>query len=176
MIQDRAGARVFRSTRHAIQSILTTDGPLGFYRGVFPVAMKQSANAMVRFTSYSFLLEKLKPTLSNYGLPASAIAGSMAGAITVYCTMPFDSVKTQLQSIEGKQLYTGTLDCVRKLVSSGGVRILWKGTTPRLVRLSVSQDPISLSVLSSLTLESRYLERFRSAYMRLSFSGQPRCL
>jgi solute carrier family 25 citrate transporter 1 len=138
LIQDRAGARTFRSTGHAIQTILATEGPFEFYRGVWPVAMKQSANAMVRFTSYSFLLEKLKLTLAKYGLPTSAIAGSLAGAITVYCTMLFDSVKTQLQSIEGKQMYTGMWDCVRKMVSGGGVGILWKGTTPRLVRLSVS--------------------------------------
>jgi solute carrier family 25 citrate transporter 1 len=175
MIQDRAGARVFRSTGHAVESILATEGPLGFYRGVWPVAMKQSANAMVRFTSYSILLEKLKPILSKQGLPTSAIAGSLAGAITVYCTMPFDSVKTQLQSVEGKQMYKGTWDCVRKLVASGGVRSLWKGTTPRLVRLSVSPNLISCWSFRVLTPISRCPVRFRLAYMMLWFCGQLRC-
>lgn len=138
MIDDRAGAKMYRSASHAARSIVRAEGLRGLYRGAWPVALKQSANAMVRFTSYSFLKDSLGPSLATYGIPASVVCGSLAGAITVYCTMPFDSVKTQLQSIEGRRLYTGSLDCVRKMISQGGLRSLWKGTTPRLVRLSVS--------------------------------------
>ncbi|KIW08193.1 uncharacterized protein PV09_01124 [Verruconis gallopava] len=145
MIDDRAGASMYRSTHHAVQEIMRREGIQGFYYGVWPVAMKQSANAMIRFTSYGALKDYLGPRLSSYGMPASIVCGSLAGAITVYYTMPFDSVKTQLQSIEGRMMYTGSWDCVRKMVSRGGVRSLWKGTTPRLVRLSVS-GAISFSV------------------------------
>lgn len=139
MIDDRAGSRLYSSTGHAIKTIMRTEGPIGFYRGVWPVTLKQSANAMVRFTTYSSLFDLIKPRLEAYkmGGSASAIAGAMAGIVTVYCTMPFDNIKTQLQSIEGKRLYRGSWDCTRQLVAREGARRLWKGTTPRLVRLSV---------------------------------------
>lgn len=135
LIDDAAGARVFKSSRHVIRSILTLEGPRGFFRGVWPVTLKQSSNAIVRFTSYSFLSSALSPYMSA---STSVVAGSLAGVITVYCTMPFDNIKTQLQSVAGRDLYKGSLDCARQLVQRGGLRLLWKGTTPRLVRLSVS--------------------------------------
>ncbi|KAF2193956.1 mitochondrial carrier [Zopfia rhizophila CBS 207.26] len=140
MIDDRAGPQMYRSTSHAIKTILMTEGPFGFYRGLLPVTLKQSANAMVRFTSYNYLSGILTPLLSAYGAggSVSAIAGALAKVLTVYYTMLFDNIKTQLQSIEGKRIYSGPWECASKLVANGGLRMLWKGTAPRLVRLSVS--------------------------------------
>lgn len=135
LIDDRSSAQVYRSSTHAIRTILKTEGISSFFRGVWPVTLKQSSNAMVRFTSYGYLSTILQPTL---GVWTSAISGAMAGVITVYCTMPFDNIKTQMQSLEGKQLYSGSFDCTRQLVRNGGLQRLWKGTVPRLVRLSVS--------------------------------------
>ncbi|KAF2622141.1 mitochondrial carrier [Macroventuria anomochaeta] len=135
LIEDRAGAHTYRSSTQAIHDILRNEGPLNFYRGVWPVTLKQSSNAMVRFTSYNCLSASLQDIV---GGPTSAVAGALAGVITVYCTMPFDNLKTQLQSRQGYGMYTGSWDCARKLVQRGGVLTLWRGTTPRLVRLSVS--------------------------------------
>jgi solute carrier family 25 citrate transporter 1 len=135
LIEDRAGAHMYRSSLHAIREIMRQEGPFTFFRGVWPVTLKQSSNAMVRFTSYNYLSTSLKDVV---GGPTSALAGALAGIITVYTTMPFDNLKTQLQSRQGNDMYTGSWDCARKLVQRGGVSALWKGTSPRLVRLSVS--------------------------------------
>jgi solute carrier family 25 citrate transporter 1 len=141
IVDDRAGPKLYKSTSHAIKTILSAEGPSGLYRGVVPVTLKQSANAMVRFTSYNFLLESLRPMFDRAGASSitSVVTGAMAGVVTVYCTMPFDNIKTKLQSLDGRAAYSGSLDCVRKLVFTEGVRSLWKGTTPRLIRLSVSR-------------------------------------
>jgi solute carrier family 25 citrate transporter 1 len=143
LIDDRATAHIYRSSTHAIRTVLRIEGVLSFYRGVWPVTLKQSSNAMVRFTSYNYLSAALLPIL---GASNSIVAGALAGIVTVYCTMPFDNVKTQLQSIEGRRMYSSSVDCVRKLVQSGGISRLWKGTTPRLVRLSVSGYYCSSSI------------------------------
>ncbi|KAL5412839.1 Tricarboxylate transporter alt9, variant 2 [Paraphaeosphaeria minitans] len=139
LIDDGAGARASKSSMQIIRSVLMLEGPMGFFRGVWPVTLKQSSNAMVRFTSYSLLSSTLSPYM---GASTSVVAGSLAGVITVYCTMPFDNVKTQLQSAAGRDMYKSSLDCARQLVQRGGLRLLWKGTTPRLVRLSVSISSI----------------------------------
>ena len=135
--------------------------------------MKQVANAVVRFTSYQFLLEQVLSQLKDRPAQASTlgpgIAGALAGAITVYATMPFDVVKTSMQALGGKDAYRGSLDCLQSVVKSGGVRSLWKGTTPRLVRLSVSQPKV-LHSIHSLTFD-RSPEWSPSRYMSMSLPG-----
>ncbi|OQD94936.1 hypothetical protein PENSOL_c023G01865 [Penicillium solitum] len=136
MIDDRAGPRLYRSTGHGIVSIVAREGLPGIYRGVIPVTLKQSANAMVRFTSYNLLLSQMENVSSQKSVH-TVMAGAMAGVVTVYATMPFDSIKTRLQEVDGHQRYRGSLDCLRSVISQEGVSALWRGTTPRLVRLSV---------------------------------------
>jgi solute carrier family 25 citrate transporter 1 len=142
MIDDCAGPKLYRSTGHGIVSIVKTDGIPGIYRGVIPVTLKQSANAMVRFTSYNIFLSRMQAM----SLPTSictVLAGAMAGVVTVYATMPFDSIKTRLQAVDGHQRYRGSLDCFRSVIAQEGVSALWRGTTPRLVRLSVRRSQLS---------------------------------
>ncbi|CAI7676126.1 unnamed protein product [Penicillium palitans] len=136
MIDDRAGPRLYRSTGHGIVSIVAREGLSGIYRGAIPVTLKQSANAMVRFTSYNLLLSQMEKVSSQKSVH-TVMAGAMAGVVTVYATMPFDSIKTKLQAVDGHQMYRGSLDCLRSVISQEGVSALWRGTTPRLVRLSV---------------------------------------
>lgn len=148
MIDDRAGPKVYRSNGHAVASIFTNEGLSGLYRGVIPVTLKQTANAVVRFTSYNIFLGKMEAT----SLPKSVntvVAGAMAGIVTVYATMPFDSIKTRLQAIDGNRRYSGSLDCFRSVITQEGVSALWRGTTPRLVRLSVRDSSSSLIVYLS---------------------------
>lgn len=142
MIDDRAGPKLYRSTGHGIVSIVKKEGLPGIYRGMIPVTLKQSANAMVRFTSYNIFLSRMQAM----SLPASictVLSGAMAGVVTVYATMPFDSIKTRLQAVDGHQRYRGSLDCFRSVITQEGVSALWRGTTPRLVRLSVRRSQLS---------------------------------
>ncbi|OOQ88420.1 citrate transporter [Penicillium brasilianum] len=148
MIDDRAGPKLYRSTGHAVVSIFNNEGLRGLYRGVIPVTLKQSANAMVRFTSYNIFLGKME-AMSLPKSVSTVAAGAMAGIVTVYATMPFDSVKTRLQAIDGNQRYRGSLDCFRSVISQEGISALWRGTTPRLVRLSVS-GALSFSIYEAV--------------------------
>lgn len=138
LVEDRSGRRELRSASHALRVIVAQDGLPGIFRGVVPVTIKQSSNALVRFTSYSMLLDWVKPRLEKVrsGTMAPAVAGAGAGVITVYATMPFDVVKTRMQGRNDKRV--GTFTAFRTIVQQSGVRGLWRGTTPRLVRLSVS--------------------------------------
>lgn len=49
--------------------------------------------------------------------------------------MPFDNVKTRMQSVGGG--YTGMLDCAAKTLKRDGIGAFWRGTSPRLVRMTV---------------------------------------
>lgn len=163
MVEDRAGARQFNSATAVVRGIVTKDGPAGLFRGVVPVTMKQGSNALVRFTSYHALLDATQPILerSGWGTVAPAVAGAGAGVVTVYATMPFDVVKTKMQSLGGREEYGGTWRCILAVAQQSGIGGFWRGTTPRLVRLSVSSsvcesDPASLrkTEICSLTIPS----------------------
>lgn len=140
MVEDRAGARQFNSATAVVRGILAKDGPAGLFRGVVPVTMKQGSNALVRFTSYHAFLDATQPILERGGWDtvAPAVAGAGAGVVTVYATMPFDVVKTKMQSLGGREKYGGTLRCILAVARQSGIAGFWRGTTPRLVRLSVS--------------------------------------
>jgi len=142
IVDDRAGPRQFRSATHALRSIIATDGVSGLYRGALPVTMKQGSNSLVRFTAYGALLDTIRPFMEKNGYAglAPATAGAMAGIVTVYATMPFDNVKTKMQALEGRAMYKSTWHCFTSILQQSGASAFWKGTTPRLVRLSVSSQ------------------------------------
>lgn len=52
-----------------------------------------------------------------------------------YASMPFDNIKTRMQSTHSQ--YKGMVDCARKTLRRDGVTAFWRGTSPRLVRLTV---------------------------------------
>ena len=140
IVEDRAGSQRFKSTFDAIRFIMLSQGIRGFYRGLVPVMMKQSSNALVRFTSYHMIFDGIETVFQRaqyFGLRAP-ISGALAGVITVYATMPFDTVKTKMQCLGTGGANKGTLQCFAFTIRESGVSGLWKGTTPRLVRLIVS--------------------------------------
>ncbi|KAJ2497599.1 hypothetical protein GGH96_004974 [Coemansia sp. RSA 1972] len=130
----------FRGTLDCVRSVLREDGVRGLYRGVGPVMMRQGANSCVRFAAYDSLKQLMLrntrvdakdiPFVYSFGL------GMAAGIITVYSTMPFDVVKTRMQSPNME--YTNSIQCALRVTKSEGVRALWKGATPRLTRLMFS--------------------------------------
>ncbi|KAH6691729.1 mitochondrial carrier domain-containing protein [Plectosphaerella plurivora] len=155
MIQERGGGKRLRTTAQVVREILANDGIRGFYRGVVPVTIKQGSNALVRFTSYTALLGNVESFLTDARLSgfSPAVAGALAGVVTVYATMPFDVVKTKMQAVQGSS--RSTVGCFVEVVREGGLASLWKGTTPRLARLSVG-FPSSFTLSADTLTFSRY--------------------
>ena len=99
--------------------------------------MRQGANSAVRLTTYSTLRALATKDGRKTGGVETFGMGAIAGIVTVYMTMPFDVVKTRMQSERASQ-YRGAFDCVATMLREEGVRRFWKGTTPRLMRLVLS--------------------------------------
>lgn len=87
-----------RGFLHGTSVIAKEKGIRGFFQGFVPTTARQAANSATRFGSYTTLRqlaqgyvapgEKLG-TVSTFGI------GAMAGVITVYVTMPLDTIKTR---------------------------------------------------------------------------------
>jgi hypothetical protein len=59
----------------------------------------------------------------------------MSSDLYRYASMPFDNIKTRMQS-KGHD-YQGMLNCAMRTLRGEGVTAFWIGTTPRLARLTV---------------------------------------
>ncbi|KAK9472967.1 mitochondrial carrier domain-containing protein [Dipodascopsis tothii] len=132
----------YRGLIHGTLSLVREGGLGAIYKGVIPVTLRQSANASVRMGSYSSMKQYLQDRKPDPNAPLSGAetfgVGAIAGIITVYTTMPFDTLKTRMQSLESKKEYRSTLHCAQRLLKEEGVLTFWKGTTPRLGRLILS--------------------------------------
>lgn len=118
-------------------------GLKGIYAGVVPVSMRQAANQAVRLGSYNAIktmIQQASHTPAHQPLLSAATfaVGSLAGIITVYTTMPIDTVKTRMQALGADKLYSSTWNCFVKIFKDEGLLTFWKGATPRLGRLVLS--------------------------------------
>ncbi|KAI8991038.1 mitochondrial carrier domain-containing protein [Mycotypha africana] len=143
MIHDKnSGTPKYKGLVHGTKMIIAEEGMGGIYRGLGPVMAKQGANSAVRFSCYTSFKSMLQSWRGKGDEPLPSThtfaAGALAGVVTVYTTMPLDVVKTRMQGLDAKKLYKNSLDCIAKVVKANGVFSLWKGTTPRLVRLIFS--------------------------------------
>lgn len=115
----------------------------GIYAGVVPVSLRQASNQAVRLGSYNAIktmIQQATNTLPDQPLSSAATfaVGSFAGIVTVYSTMPIDTVKTRMQALGADKLYTSTWNCFVRIFKDEGLLTFWKGATPRLGRLVLS--------------------------------------
>jgi solute carrier family 25 citrate transporter 1 len=166
-IDDRKSAKPrMRGFLHAVPIIFRERDIRGFFQGFVPTTARQAANSATRFGSYGFL----KTIAQSYTAPGKDLGaistfgiGGAAGLITVYVTQPIDTVKTRMQSLEGRTLYKNSLYCATTLVKNEGVFTLWSGAVPRLARLILSGGIVftmyekSIALFETLDPEMRYI-------------------
>ena len=129
----------YRGLLHGTATLVREEGLRAVYAGLLPTVLKQAGNQAVRFTSYE-QLKHAHATLypaSRWSSQHAAVGGMLAGGVSVLVTMPFDVVKTQMQGLDAGR-YSGTWDCVRRLLRDDGLLAFWRGTTPRLGRVMCS--------------------------------------
>jgi solute carrier family 25 protein 38 len=70
---------------------------------------------------------------------ASALSGSLSGALVSACVQPLDVIRTRMQADSAQGIRNvSTPDTVRKIIKGGsGIRDLWRGTQPTVIRLGV---------------------------------------
>jgi len=135
----RRGTGKYTGSFDAVRQIIKSEGPGGLYMGLVPTIAKQATNQAVRFPVQFYAKQAL--TGGDKAKDASpiynGIAGAFAGAVSVLCTMPQDTIKTRMQGEEAKKLYKGTMDCAMQILKNDGAMFFYSGTWPRLIRVSL---------------------------------------
>lgn len=134
----RTRASQYRGSIDCVRKIYKTTGVKGIFQGMFPLVLRDVPGFVVYFGSYEILLDLLaqRKSRGDVGPLASIFAGGLAGMLSWTATFPMDVVKSRIQADgnEGKFVYKDSIDCFVKSYRSGGIRSLYTGLGPSLLR------------------------------------------
>ena len=115
------------------------------------------------FTFYEHTKELWTRISSQIGLPESTaipLAGGMSGAASWFLSFPLDCIKSNIQgrslktSIKAQEL--GTVATAKKLLSERGIRGLYRGASPSIVRAFIVSSSRFSIYEGTLSLCRRY--------------------
>jgi solute carrier family 25 S-adenosylmethionine transporter 26 len=129
VVKQRMQAGHFSSLREAAHSIMTKEGPKGFYTGYRTMLLREIPFALIQFP----LWEGMKQEVGDWqGQPASpwqgAVCGSLAGSLSAAVTNPLDMVKTRQMLGQSSGSFATTMS---QVYSEGGATALFRGVSPR---------------------------------------------
>lgn len=134
----------YRNAPHAAYLICKEEGFGTLYRGVSLTAARQASNQGVNFTVYSKCKEYLQEYQGLETLPSweTSLIGLFSGALGPLSNAPLDTIKTRLQKSTFASNESGWVRIVkigRQLVKEEGIHALYKGITPRIMRVAPGQ-------------------------------------
>ncbi|CAB9525836.1 Succinate/fumarate mitochondrial transporter [Seminavis robusta] len=126
--------------------VITREEGIGaLYKGVVPTMLRQGCNQAVNFTGYNLIKKKVMDYQGTTELASwqSLLIGGFSGGMGPTVNNPLDVVKTRMQKqviTPGKPAkYTGLGQACALIAKEEGVLALWKGITPRLLRIVPGQ-------------------------------------
>ncbi|CAF0776890.1 unnamed protein product [Didymodactylos carnosus] len=143
--------KIYKSYFHAIKTIWIREGIRGFYRGLIPAIALYAPISALTFGFYEtlnhgWLLLDLNRS-SEIGPLQSSINGGLSGLISKLTVYPFDVIKKRLEvqcfeearsKFGQTRIYHGVWHCFRDIGVNEGIRGLYKGCIPSLVKAYLS--------------------------------------
>ncbi|KAL3490560.1 mitochondrial carrier domain-containing protein [Aspergillus germanicus] len=132
-----------QANQNAIQvarNILRHEGALAFYKGTLPPLIAVGACISTVYTTFHTLSETLKSHTSTSTLtrPQTYLIGGLAGLANSIISGPTEHIRIRLQTLpqsQNKQKNNpGVVACIRTITGNGGVRALYRGQTPTMLR------------------------------------------
>lgn len=137
--------RKYTNVLQTAMLITKEEGIGALYKGVVPTMLRQGCNQAVNFTGYNLIKQKVMEYQHTDKLEhwQSLLIGGISGGMGPTVNNPLDVVKTRLQKqvvLPGKTpKYTGLLQACVVIAKEEGILALWKGITPRLLRIMPGQ-------------------------------------
>ena len=134
----------YRGPIHAASLIVREQGVRALWTGAAPTVLRNGTNQMCLFSAKPAFDRAYWGKAEGDGRQLAPLQ-SMASGFSAACigpvvTGPFDVCKTRLQAQgAGSVEYKGFVDVLTKVPREEGVRALWKGLTPRLLRIPPGQ-------------------------------------
>ena len=114
-------------------------GIVGLYKGASACLLRDVPFSAIYFPAYSHLKRDIfgESPQKRLGVLQLLTAGAVAGMPAAYLTTR-DVIKTRLQveARKGEQIYTGLVDCAKKVWKDEGFKAFFKGGPARILRSS----------------------------------------
>ncbi|KAF5305736.1 hypothetical protein FQR65_LT07632 [Abscondita terminalis] len=121
----------YKTTREAIRGIYQLRGLNGFYRGCVPMLLRDVPASAI----YTLVYESLLPRNREANMADLIFAGGLAGSASWSIIVPFDVVKSRIQSDNMvKPRYKSMTHCAKQLYEKHGWQIFTKGFCVTIIR------------------------------------------
>lgn len=133
----------YRGMFHCVKTIFQEEGASALYKGLAPFLTHLTLKYALRFGLFEQLKQLLGATKEgNASKKVNFTAGLAVGCIeATMIVTPFEVVKTRLQKQVGfKNLkYSGPIDVVVKVLKEEGIKRMWSGNIPTVIRQGSNQ-------------------------------------
>ncbi|KAF2244661.1 mitochondrial carrier [Trematosphaeria pertusa] len=124
-------------------------GFLALYRGILPTVAGVAPYVGLNFMVYEMARTKFTPEGQKDPTAIGKLgAGAVSGAIAQTCTYPFDVLRRRFQvnTMTGMGYqYNGISDAIRMIIKTEGIRGMYKGIVPNLLKVAPSMASSWLS-------------------------------
>uniref|UniRef100_A0A914E2Y3 Mitochondrial 2-oxoglutarate/malate carrier protein n=2 Tax=Acrobeloides nanus TaxID=290746 RepID=A0A914E2Y3_9BILA len=135
------GKKEYRSSLHALRTIIASEGVFAVYNGLSAGLARQATYTTTRLGIYTFLFEKFsKDKAPNFA--TKAVLGMAAGAVGSFVGNPTEVALIRMTSdgrlpVEQRRGYTSVFNAVARIFREEGVLTLWRGCGPTVMRAMV---------------------------------------
>jgi solute carrier family 25 carnitine/acylcarnitine transporter 20/29 len=105
---------------------------MGLSKGMTVLIARDAPSYALYFVSFEYIRRKLKLHYIESDIVVELLGGGIAGSLSWFSIMPIDIVKSRIQSSYTKE--TNPFTIMKSLNESYGIRGLFKGLTPVLIR------------------------------------------
>ncbi|KAI8200515.1 putative mitochondrial carrier [Colletotrichum sp. SAR 10_76] len=127
----------------------TEGGFSALYRGIIPTVAGVAPYVGLNFMVYEWVRKYLTPEGDkNPSAVRKLLAGAVSGAVAQTCTYPFDVLRRrfQINTMTGMGYqYKGIFDAIKVIIAHEGIKGLYKGIVPNLLKVAPSMASSWLS-------------------------------
>ncbi|ORZ14003.1 mitochondrial carrier domain-containing protein [Absidia repens] len=138
-LQSAEGIGGFKDAFGGVKSMVKTEGLSSLWRGLLPTMLRDVPHSAIYWMMYEEFKRRLKINDQRTHLQQfqySFIAGASSGTIAAVITTPFDVIKTRRQVSSNNEKHL--LRLTRSILINDGVKGLFKGVVPRVMKVSIA--------------------------------------
>ncbi|XP_034156777.1 solute carrier family 25 member 15b isoform X2 [Pangasianodon hypophthalmus] len=151
---DRSAA--LSSVWSVIKSIMKAEGPSGFFQGLTPTIAREVPGYFCFFGAYEFcrsvFSKRLQCSKDDIGGVPTMLSGGVGGACLWLVIYPMDCVKSRIQVMSMTQSQAGFYKTFTHIFRTEGVRALYSGLTPTMIRTFPANGALFLGYEASRKL------------------------
>ncbi|KAI6196535.1 hypothetical protein M3Y94_01121000 [Aphelenchoides besseyi] len=159
------GKKEYRSSFHALRSIIANEGLLTVYTGLSAGLARQASYTTTRLGIYTWLFEKFSSADQAPSFAIKCALGMTAGAVGSFIGTPCEVALIRMTGdgrlpVEQRRNYKNVFNAIGRIYSEEGLFALWRGCVPTIGRAMVvnAAQLATYSQAKQAILSTKYIE------------------